>query len=311
MENEGYETIDLLEVLNAVRQHLLAVILTTVILAAAGFGVSKFLITPQYEASALMIVNTRQDTTSNVTSDQINSATKLVSTYSIIIKSDTVLQQVIDNLGLSLTYEKLAERVTVSAVDDTQVMKITVRSDNPEWARQVCEQITVVSPDVILESVEAGSVKVISSAAVNPTPVSPNVGRNTMLGGVLGLVISVGIILLAVLLDNKIHTEDDIAKYLDSPSWASFRKIREVKRNEQGKQKHQPSQAVYRRQRRPVPVCGSLQISAYQPGISFLCRQLQDHPDHLLRSRRRQDQRGRQLGHDDCSLRQARCPCGL
>lgn len=31
MENEGYETIDLLEVLNAVRQHLLAVILTTVI----------------------------------------------------------------------------------------------------------------------------------------------------------------------------------------------------------------------------------------------------------------------------------------
>ena len=206
---------DLLEVLNAVRQHLLAVILATVILAAAGFGVSKFLITPQYEASALMIVNTRQDITSNVTSDQINSATKLVSTYSIIIKSDTVLQQVIDNLGLSLTYQQLASRVTVSAVDDTQVMKVTVKSDNPEWARQVCEQITVISPDVILESVEAGSVKVISNAAINPAPVSPNVGRNTMLGGVLGLVISVGIILLTVLLDNKIHTEDDVAKYLD------------------------------------------------------------------------------------------------
>jgi capsular polysaccharide biosynthesis protein len=182
-----------------------------VILAAAGFGVSKFLITPQYEASALMIVNTRQDITSNVTSDQINSATKLVSTYSIIIKSDTVLQQVIDNLGLSLTYQQLASRVTVSAVDDTQVMKVTVKSDNPEWARQVCEQITVISPDVILESVEAGSVKVISNAAINPAPVSPNVGRNTMLGGVLGLVISVGIILLTVLLDNKI----DVAKYLD------------------------------------------------------------------------------------------------
>ena len=46
MENEEYETIDLLEVLNAVRQHLLAVILTTLILACAGFGVSKFLMTP-------------------------------------------------------------------------------------------------------------------------------------------------------------------------------------------------------------------------------------------------------------------------
>ena len=215
MENEGYETIDLLEVLNAVRQHLLAVILATVILAAAGFGVSKFLITPQYEASALMIVNTRQDITSNVTSDQINSATKLVSTYSIIIKSDTVLQQVIDNLGLSLTYEKLAERVTVSAVDDTQVMKITVRSNNPEWARKVCDDITAVSPDVILEAVEAGSVKVISQASYSDVPVSPNIKKNTMLGAMVGLVLCLGVIFLQVILDNKINTEEDVAKYLD------------------------------------------------------------------------------------------------
>ena len=176
MENEEYETIDLLEVLNAVRQHLLAVILTTLILACAGFGVSKFLMTPKYQASALMIVNTRQDTTSNVTSDQINSATKLVSTYSIIIKSDTVLQQVIDDLGLSLSYSDLKGRVTVSAVDDTQV---------------------------------------ISSASINPDPVSPNTMRNTAMGGVAGLVISLGIIFLTVLLDNKINTEEDVTKYLD------------------------------------------------------------------------------------------------
>ena len=158
MENEEYDTIDLLEVLNAVRQHLAILILCTLAAAIAGFAVSKFAMTPQYESSALMIVNTRQDTTSNVTSDQINSATKLVSTYSIIIKSDTVLQQVINDLGLSLNYSELKNRVTVDAVDDTQVMKITVRSNNPEWAQQVCNKITEVSPDVILEAVEAGSV---------------------------------------------------------------------------------------------------------------------------------------------------------
>ena len=215
MDKKAYETIDLLEVLNAVRQHILAIILTTLVLAAAGFGVSKFLMTPMYQASALMIVNTRQDITSNVTSDQINSATKLVSTYSIILKSDTVLNQVIQNLGLSLDYQHLAERVTVSAVDDTQVMKVTVTSDNPEWARQVCEQITQISPDVILEAVEAGSVKVISKASISPEPVSPNVSRNTALGAVAGLVISVGIVFLMVLLDNKINNEEDVSKYLD------------------------------------------------------------------------------------------------
>ena len=215
MENEEYETIDLLEVLNAVRQHLAVLILCTLAAAIAGFAVSKFVMTPQYESSALMIVNTRQDTTTNVTSDQINSATKLVSTSSIIIKSDTVLQQVINDLGLSLNYSELKDRVTVSAVDDTQVMKVTVRSNNPEWARQVCDDITVVSPDVILEAVEAGSVKVISQASYSDVPVSPNVKKNTMLGAMVGLVLCLGVILLQVILDNKINSEEDVAKYLD------------------------------------------------------------------------------------------------
>lgn len=215
MENEEYDTIDLLEVLNAVRQHIAVLILCTLATAIAGFAITHFLITPQYESSALMIVNTRQDTTSTVTSDQINSATKLVSTYSIIIKSDTVLQQVIDDLGLSLSYSDLKSRVTVSAVDDTQVMKITVRSNNPEWARQVCDGITAVSPDVILEAVEAGSVKVISQASYSDVPVSPNIKKNTMLGAMVGLVLCLGVILLQVILDNKINTEEDVAKYLD------------------------------------------------------------------------------------------------
>ena len=162
-----------------------------------------------------MIVNTRQDTTSNVTSDQINSATKLVSTYSIIIKSDTVLQQVINDLGLSLNYSELKNRVTVDAVDDTQVMKITVRSNNPEWAQQVCNKITEVSPDVILEAVEAGSVKVISNASLAATPVFPNTTKNTALGGMIGLVLCLGVIFLQVLLDNKLNNEEDVAKYLD------------------------------------------------------------------------------------------------
>ena len=215
MDNEENEVIDLTEILSAVRQHLLELIFVTLAAALVGFMASKFLMTPKYDSSALMIVNTRQDVNANVTSDQINSATKLVSTYSIIIKSDTVLQQVIYNLGLNLTYAQLNKRVTVAAVDDTQVMKITVQSDSPEWARQVCEQIITVAPDVIKEAVEAGSVKVISNPSLATEPVSPNIMKNTMLAAAVGFVLVIGIIVLQVLLDNKINTEEDVTKYLD------------------------------------------------------------------------------------------------
>lgn len=213
MNNEENEVIDLVEILYAIRQHLLEVILATVVAAIIGFAASKFLMTPQYSSSAMMIVNTRQDVTSNVTSDQINSATKLVATYSIIIKSDTVLQQVIENLGLGITYSELNSRVSVQAVDDTQVMKITVNSTSPEWAQTVCDEILAVSPDIIKEAV--GSVKVISKASLNLNPISPNIKKNTALGAMVGLVLALGIIVLQVLLDNKINTEEDVTKYLD------------------------------------------------------------------------------------------------
>ena len=71
-----------------------------------------------------------------------------------------------------------------------------------------------MAPDAILTAVEAGSVKVISAASVDPDPVSPNIPRNTAIAGVLGLVVCVGILFLRVLLDNKINTEDDVTKHL-------------------------------------------------------------------------------------------------
>lgn len=210
-------TIDLMELVTQLWRHLPILLLSAILGAALGFGVSKFVLTPEYEATALMIVNTRQDTSANVTSDQINSATKLVETYSIIIKSDTVLQQVIDNLHLNMTYAQLSEKVSVAAVNSTQVMKVTVVDPSVSTAKAICEQITLLAPDLIVESVEAGSVKVISQAKGNADPVSPNVMRNTVVACLVAFMLCAGVIIVRMLLDNKINTEADVTKYLDLP----------------------------------------------------------------------------------------------
>lgn len=77
-EFQNEDTIDLLELFGMLWQHIFQILICTVIGAAVAFGVTKFLMVPQYQSSAMMIVNTRQDANANVTSDQINSATKLV-----------------------------------------------------------------------------------------------------------------------------------------------------------------------------------------------------------------------------------------
>lgn len=112
------------------------------------------------------------------------------------------------------TYQNLSYEDQL-ALKGQQVKKLMDAVVDPEWARQVCEQIITVAPNVIKEAVEAGSVKVISNPSLATEPVSPNIMKNTMLAAAVGFVLVIGIIVLQVLLDNKINTEEDVTKYLD------------------------------------------------------------------------------------------------
>lgn len=215
MEHEYEETIDLREIIFLLKNNLLSIIATTLVCAILGFLVTNFLITPKYEASATMIVNSQQNQTSaNLTNDMLTTAKNLVATYGIVVTSDTVLNQVISELNLNETYEQLAGEVSVTAVDSTQVMKIAVQDENPAQAKAIVAKIVEIAPAAIQDAVEAGSVKVISDARVGDAPVSPNKVTNTAVAGLVGLALSVGVIFLKEMLNNTFKTDDDIQKHL-------------------------------------------------------------------------------------------------
>lgn len=214
MEQE-YETIDLREIIFLLRNNAISIVASALVCALLGFLVTTFLITPQYEASATMIVNSQQNqSAANITNDMITTAKNLVTTYGIVVKSDTVLQQVIDQLNLDMTYEELQSKVAISAVDSTQVMRIAVQDANPAQAKAIVGKIVEIAPEIVRDAVEAGSVKVISDARVGDEPVSPNKMMNTAIAGLLGLALSVGAIFVKEMLNNTFKNDDDIQRHL-------------------------------------------------------------------------------------------------
>ena len=191
---EEYETIDLRELFLLVKKNILMILAVTIASAVVGFLISAFLLSPQYEASATLIVNSREDQTAQttITNDQITSATKLVDTYSVILTSDTVLDKAIADLELTLDYEELLDKVTVESVNGTQVMKISVQDEDPVLAQRIVANIVEQAPEIIIQTVKAGSVEVISQAKTAEEPVSPKKVMNTAIAGILGLVLAVG-----------------------------------------------------------------------------------------------------------------------
>lgn len=212
------DTFDLRELIQEIKKYFWIILLSMIIFGSAGYLVSKYFITPEYESAITMIVNTRQDNTTVVTNDSITSAQNLVSTYSVIIKSNTVLNQVIDSLNLDMTYDELDSNVYVNAVDNTQIMRVAVRNSDKDTAAKIVQEISAIAPDVIVETVEAGSCKVISHVMTGDNPVTPNITKNTLLTTAAGLMVSIIVIALRSLFKEKRLVDDsDIQKYFDVP----------------------------------------------------------------------------------------------
>lgn len=219
VENGSTKEIDLKVIFDIIRRKLIVIILVTLAFAVVFFAYSKLFIAKQYESSAVLIVNNISDSKTTVNNAELTAAVNLADVYSIIIKSDTVLNEVINNLKLSTTPETLKNMITVSTVDSTQVINISMRSTRPEYSKQVVEEITKVAPTIIKDKVEAGSVKIISEARIsnNGAPVSPNSTRNALIGALVGFVLIVAFVLVRELSNNTFKTEEDITNTLNIP----------------------------------------------------------------------------------------------
>ena len=113
-----------------------------------------------------------------------------------------------------LTSEELAEMITTETPTDTRIMSISVTDDDPKEAKQIADTLRKAVSVQITEIMNADSVNTVEEGNLPTSPSSPNVKKNMMLGALLGLVISMGFVVLISILDDTVKTPDDVEKYL-------------------------------------------------------------------------------------------------
>ena len=214
METEEIE-IDLLQLWNAVRHRIWLVLLAGFIVADIAFAITKFLITPMYSSSATMLVVTKETTLSSLADLQLGS--QLTNDYEIMITSRPVLQEAIEELGLEISYKRLRNMITISNPNDSRMLIISTLQADPELAKNVVDTVAEISSEYIAEKMEVTAPKIIEEGEVPIFQSSPNLLRNTAIGGMLGILAAVFLICVAVILNDSIQTEDDIERYLQLP----------------------------------------------------------------------------------------------
>ncbi|SJN40833.1 Tyrosine-protein kinase Wzc [Microbacterium esteraromaticum] len=217
---------DLRDFIRVFRRQLVVIIAMTVIGLCAGAIVG--LVTPQrYEASTQLMVSVDAGSTSSpVELTQGNSyAQQVVESYRSVLTSSLVLQPVIDDLGLDLTTDQLAAKVSTSLGTRGVIITTTVSDANPGQAARIANAIGDSFATVITDELErreqATSYRIriipVQPATVPTKPVAPNLPLSIMLGAVLGLGAGIGIALLRQVLDRRIRTLDDVEKAVAAP----------------------------------------------------------------------------------------------
>ena len=211
------ETIDLREYLAIIKKKAWIIAAITVVTTFVSAFLSFFVLSPVYEAKTTLIVNTDQKNDDTITGDEFSVTQRLAVTYGEIIKSRTVLEPVIEKLGLVISYEALSKMVTVSPVKDTQIINISVQDTNPLKAKDIANSIPEVFTKEVKRITKANSVEVIDKAVEPLSPIKPNKLMNVLIAFVLGIMIGLFVVFLIEYMDNKMKTPQDVEKHLDLP----------------------------------------------------------------------------------------------
>ena len=218
------EELDLKELFGIFWKRKLQIILIILIFIVLGVIYTVAFATPMYSSSTSLVLassNSNQKT-NTITATDITVNSKLVSTYSELVKSKNVLSQVKENLNIDINEDSLRNNVTVSSVKDTELIKITVTTKEPNYSAKIANEIAKVFTEKVKEFYNIDNVQVVDQAEVSNVPSNINHKKDVIIFAFIGVAVAVVYVLIANMLDTTIKTAEDIEKEFKLPVVASI-----------------------------------------------------------------------------------------
>lgn len=217
------EELDLKELLNYYLKRMPIIILITLLAILLGYGYIEYYQVPMYHGKTTIILIQKNDNQTgtqnniNETENQLNVNEKLVTTYSEIIKSRRVLEQVKTNLELKESLKTLSDNIEVDSVSDTSIIEITVSNENAKQAAIIANQLAEVFKSEITELYNLENISIIDEAIAENNPYNVNIPKQMLIYISLGIIISCMFIFIMYYFDNTIKNRKEIETKLDIP----------------------------------------------------------------------------------------------
>ena len=206
------EEINLKEVYSYFKSRLLWMILAIVMIVIIGNVYTILTRVPMYQSNTTIVLVGESKKEYSQTDSQLNQ--NLIGTYSEIITSRKVLQQVIDNLKLKMTVDELSKNITTSSVEDTEIIRITVNNEKKKMAAEIANEVADVFSDEIQDIYNLENVAIIDKAEVAKEPYNINYVKDNVIYLMIGVVLSFGVVFVMYYFDTTIKSSEIVEEKL-------------------------------------------------------------------------------------------------
>lgn len=205
---------DVLYLLKKLWQKKVLIVFSALLFGLIALVFSAFVLKPTYASSTRIYVVNQSSGDANITTQDLQAGTYLVNDYKEIIASDSVLTDVINREGLTLSSVELRERLIVTIPNDTRIITISINSTDPQEAQQLTNSLREVAAEKIKVVTKVEDVTTIEEAKLPDEPSSPNIRRNIIWGALVGGFLAVLFVLFVEILDDRVRRPEDIEEVL-------------------------------------------------------------------------------------------------
>lgn len=234
MEETREIDIDLRKIFYMMRTKIVYILLITFLAGAAAGCYTHFFIKPTYSASIKLFAYSNTDrvsTDSSVSNQELAASRDLVNTDIYVLTSDTVLELVIEDLGLNTSTGAIRSMITASQIEETIAFQVTVNSEDPNLSAKIANSIAKVAPDEITKIVKIGGVNVIDYAKVPTSASSPNTKKNILIGLLAGFAVSFAVFFVIELFDSTITNARDLEREFEIPILGTIPRLEAVEKS--------------------------------------------------------------------------------
>ena len=216
IDDYGNEEIDLLELFRAILKHIKLIIVLCILCGVGGFFGTKLLISPTYTACTSIYLTPQISESGALDYNSQIANSKLVTNAVNLLTQNNIMSEVAKDVGLE-SAESVKNLVSVTNESNTEIITISATTTDPKLSKDIANDTVSTFIRTMQKNLNVRNIEVVDKAKLSYIPSGPNVKKNTMMAGAVGLVVGVGYAVLKFLLDNRLRTKEETEKYLGIP----------------------------------------------------------------------------------------------